>query len=59
MVTKKKKPFIDKNKSTTYRLLHRSQRDPLIVDDKVGQHVLHPVSGQVLFFYIKNSFNFF
>lgn len=51
MVHKKRKPFIDKKNATTYRLLHRSQRDPLIVDDEVGKHVLHPISGQVIFIF--------
>lgn len=38
-----KKKFIDKKKAITFQLVHRSQHDPLIVDDTVGEHVLVPL----------------
>lgn len=37
---KKAKPFIDKKKATTYKLVHRSQKDPLANDASVPQMVL-------------------
>lgn len=43
---RKKKPFIDKKKAITFRLVNRSQQDPLIVDQKAPQHVLVPISNQ-------------
>ena len=36
--------FIDKKKSITFQLVHRSQHDPLIVDETVGERVLVPLS---------------
>lgn len=41
---RKKTPFIDKKKAITFRLVNRSQQDPLIVDEKAPQHVLVPVT---------------
>uniref|UniRef100_U5EY17 Protein LTV1 homolog n=1 Tax=Corethrella appendiculata TaxID=1370023 RepID=U5EY17_9DIPT len=38
-----KKKFIDKKKAVTFRLVNRSQRDPLIVDETAPQHVLVPI----------------
>lgn len=35
-----KKKFIDKKKAVTFKLVHRSQRDPLIADENAPQHVL-------------------
>ncbi|CAF2046714.1 unnamed protein product [Rotaria magnacalcarata] len=35
--------FIDKKKAITFQLVHRSQHDPLIADDTVGERVLVPV----------------
>ncbi|GAB6020533.1 hypothetical protein CHUAL_003216 [Chamberlinius hualienensis] len=35
-----KKKFIDKKNSVTFRLVHRSQRDPLVADEAAPQHVL-------------------
>jgi protein LTV1 len=35
----------DKNNSTTYKLFHRSQNDPLIHDPEADDRVLHPISG--------------
>ncbi|KAG5439346.1 hypothetical protein PCK2_000844 [Pneumocystis canis] len=37
-----KKKFIDKKKSVTFHLVHRSQRDPLIDDDEAPSRVLIP-----------------
>ncbi|KAG5518957.1 hypothetical protein PMAC_002488 [Pneumocystis sp. 'macacae'] len=37
-----KKKFIDKRKSVTFHLVHRSQRDPLIYDDQAPSRVLIP-----------------
>jgi len=39
----KKKPFIDKNRSVTFRLVHRSQKDPFIANPEAGEHVLAPL----------------
>uniref|UniRef100_A0A915DB29 Protein LTV1 homolog n=1 Tax=Ditylenchus dipsaci TaxID=166011 RepID=A0A915DB29_9BILA len=47
MVNKKKnKCFIKKNSGTTFRLVHRSQKDPLIADDSVGERVLMPIASK-------------
>jgi len=40
-----KKGFIQRSEGSTFRLLHRSQKDPLIVDESLGDRVLHPVSN--------------
>ncbi|XP_068135608.1 protein LTV1 homolog [Hyperolius riggenbachi] len=42
MPHKKKKSFIDKKKSVTFHLVHRSQRDPLAADETAPQRVLLP-----------------
>lgn len=42
-----KKKFIDKKKSVTFNLVHRSQRDPLIADETAPQRVLVPVNAVV------------
>lgn len=44
MPHRKKKAFIEKNKAVTFHLVHRSQRDPLVADEKAPQHVLIPAS---------------
>lgn len=38
-----KKKFIDKKTAVTFRLVNRSQHDPLYVDETAPQHVLVPV----------------
>ena len=38
---RKKKPFIDKRKAHTYKLVTRSQQDPLYGDCEEPQNVLH------------------
>lgn len=43
MGKKRSKKFIENKEATKFRLLHRSQKDPLIADDQHGQHVLHPI----------------
>uniref|UniRef100_A0A914WWE5 Protein LTV1 homolog n=1 Tax=Plectus sambesii TaxID=2011161 RepID=A0A914WWE5_9BILA len=43
---KRKKQFVDKKTAQTFRLVHRSQRDPLIADEDAGAHVLAPVQQQ-------------
>jgi protein LTV1 len=40
---RKKKRFIEKDKEIKFNLVHRSQKDPLYLDDKAGEHVLVPV----------------
>lgn len=40
-----RKRFIDKKNSTTYRLVHRSQRDPLINDENAPKLVLQEISS--------------
>ncbi|KAJ8677466.1 hypothetical protein QAD02_013253 [Eretmocerus hayati] len=39
----KKKPFIERHNSTTYRLVYRSHKDPLVIDGESSTHVLSPV----------------
>lgn len=41
---RKKRQFIDKKKAITFRLVSRSQQDPLIVDETAPQNVLIPIS---------------
>ena len=42
---RKKGKFIDKKKAVSFRLVHRSQRDPLAADSDAPQHVLQPMDG--------------
>ncbi|XP_077461008.1 protein LTV1 homolog [Stigmatopora argus] len=44
MPHRKKKSFIDKKKALTFHLVHRSQKDPLVADEKAPQHVLVPTA---------------
>ncbi|XP_039294043.1 protein LTV1 homolog isoform X2 [Nilaparvata lugens] len=37
---KQKKRYIDKKNAVTFHLVHRSQQDPLVTDEKAPQHVL-------------------
>ncbi|XP_062513185.1 protein LTV1 homolog [Corticium candelabrum] len=37
---RKKKPFIDKKAAYSFKLVHRSQRDPLQADEESSRHVL-------------------
>jgi len=39
----KRKPFIDKKNAITFKLVHRSQRDPLAADNDAPQLILHEV----------------
>lgn len=39
-----KKKFIDKKNAITFHLVHRSQKDPLLVDENAPQHVLKPAN---------------
>ncbi|XP_044753243.1 protein LTV1 homolog [Coccinella septempunctata] len=39
----KKKKFIDKKKSVTFQLIHRSQQDPLLADEDAPQRILQPI----------------
>lgn len=41
----RRKPFIDKKNSTTYRLVHRSLQDPLAADNDADQQVLVELGG--------------
>jgi len=43
---KRKKQFVDKKTAHSFRLVHRSQRDPLIADEEAGDHVLAPLQQQ-------------
>lgn len=43
MPTRRKKQFIDKKKSVTFQLVHRSQKDPLAADEDAPQRVLVPI----------------
>jgi protein LTV1 len=38
-----RRKFLNKKNSITFQLVHRSQHDPLIVDDTVGERVLVPL----------------
>ena len=40
---KKARPWIDKKKAVTFKLISRTQKDPLIVDEDAPQHVLEEV----------------
>jgi len=42
---RKKGKFIDKKNAVSFRLVHRSQRDPLAADEDAPQHVLQPLDG--------------
>ena len=42
-----KKKFINKNEAVTFHLVHRSQKDPLIVDEDSSKHVLVEAGTQV------------
>lgn len=44
MPHRKKKVFIEKKKAVTFHLVHRSQKDPLVTDEKAPQHVLLPAA---------------
>jgi len=39
----RKKPFIEKNEGVKFYLVNRSQKDPLYLDESLGEHVLVPV----------------
>lgn len=43
---KNKRKFIDRKNAVTFYVVHRSQQDPLIADEKAPQHVLLPGSQQ-------------
>ena len=45
-MVRKKKPFIDKKHATTYKLVHRSQHDPLVADQDANQMVLKELPGE-------------
>lgn len=47
MGRRKKKPFINKKEAQTYRLVPRSQQDPLAGDVDESQYVLKPENTQV------------
>ena len=38
----RKKPFIEKGEGVKFYLVHRSQKDPLYLDESLGEHVLVP-----------------
>ena len=38
-----RRKFLDRKKAITFRLVRRSQHDPLIADDTLGEHVLVPL----------------
>jgi len=40
---KRKKKFIDKKNAVKFNLVHRSQKDPLYLDENAGEMVLQPV----------------
>nr|XP_002128747.1 protein LTV1 homolog [Ciona intestinalis] len=44
MPRRNKKQFIDKKKSVTFNLVHRSQKDPLAADEDAPQRVLIPIN---------------
>jgi protein LTV1 len=42
----RKKKFIEKEDANKFYLVHRSQRDPLFLDETAGEHVLVPVDPE-------------
>ncbi|CAG0889161.1 unnamed protein product [Darwinula stevensoni] len=42
----RKKKFIDRKNAVTFRLVHRSQQDPLVADETAPEHVLLEVAGK-------------
>jgi hypothetical protein len=38
----RRKPFIAKNEGVKFHLVHRSQKDPLYLNENLGEHVLVP-----------------
>ena len=42
-----KKKFIEKNEGVKFYLVHRSQKDPLYLDEKAGERVLLPADDNV------------
>lgn len=41
----RKKPFIAKGEGVKFNVVHRSQKDPLYLDQQLGEHVLVPVDA--------------
>ncbi len=46
-----RRKFINKKKSITFQLVHRSQHDPLIADDTAGERVLVPLVVRFCFLF--------
>lgn len=42
-----KKQFIDKKNAVKFKVVHRSQYDPLIADEQAPKYVLVPVGGDI------------
>uniref|UniRef100_A0A0A9XMK6 Protein LTV1 homolog n=1 Tax=Lygus hesperus TaxID=30085 RepID=A0A0A9XMK6_LYGHE len=42
-MARKKRKFIDKKNAVTFRLVHRSQKDPLTADENAPKRVLQPI----------------
>ena len=42
----RKKPFIEKGEGVKFFLVHRSQKDPLYLDENLGEHVLVPADPE-------------
>ncbi len=42
----RKKPFIEKGEGVKFYLVHRSQKDPLYLDESLGEHVLVPADPE-------------
>jgi protein LTV1 len=42
----RKKPFIEKGEGVKFYLVHRSQKDPLYLDENLGEHVLVPADPE-------------
>lgn len=51
-----KKKFIDKKNAVTFRLVHRSQQDPLVADENAPQRVLQPIESKSKVIVFLNSF---
>jgi protein LTV1 len=43
----RKKKFIEKGEGVKFYLVHRSQKDPLYLDENLGEHVLMPADSDV------------
>ncbi|CAF0947733.1 unnamed protein product [Brachionus calyciflorus] len=53
----KSKPFIKKGEGVKFHLVHRSQKDPLYLDENLGEHVLVPADPDYVNNDLANTLN--